>query len=79
MPPKGEAILGQHMLPLIPSSNVGSLAQEALGLFRRSEPFELGPQRMLGGQERLLSVKDGRVANRRMVTGPHPEGLEMNR
>jgi len=73
---QGEAFLGQSLFPLSPGADSVGLVEKAFCLLGRGEPGEFCSQRVLKGQERLLSVKDRRATNLRVVPRSDSKGFE---
>ena len=67
------------MLPTEPGPDVRRILVKALGILLPRKPRELGMKGMIGSNERLFSVQDGRVPRLSVVTFTDPERLQVNR
>src|SRR5437667_8980731 len=62
-----ESLYPQARLPPGPGSDAGRVGEQAVLLLLPGQPGELPVQRVVGGEERLLAVQDGRVGTPAVV------------
>lgn len=79
MPAKPKALCVQHRRPPVPHPDPAGIRIKPLRLLQPRQPRELGMQRMLLRQKRLLAMQNRRVPILRIPPNPQPERPQVYR